>query len=113
LPVVLYFCFQGYSDVNDAAEIFAIRTCSNDKAECEPLPVTSSVNSVNSLYDGLNDNMSAGDNDDSDSEAFRVRRRSTIRVKQPPDDVRICFPEQQVTSLFLPILWYLHYTRLY
>jgi hypothetical protein len=90
---------QGYSDVTDATERFAIRKCSNDKVECESLPVTSSVNSVNFLYGGLNDNMSGRDGDESDSEAFRVRRRSTVHVKQASDDVRICFPEQQVISL--------------
>lgn len=105
MPIVLYFYFQEYSDATDATERFAIRKCSNDKIECESLPETSSVHSLNSLYGGLNDNMSVGDSDDSDSEAFRVRRRSTIHVKQAPDDVRICSPEQQVNSFFLPILW--------
>lgn len=102
LPIVLYFNLQEYSDANGAAERLAIRKCLHDKVECESLPVTSPVNSLKSANAGLNDNMLAvGDSDDSDSEAFRVRRRSTVDVNQSPDDVRICFPEQQVTSLFL------------
>ncbi|XP_078182505.1 lysine-specific demethylase JMJ706-like [Carex rostrata] len=85
--------YNEYSDANGAAERLAIRKCFHDKVECESLP----VNSLKSANAGLNDNMLAiGDSDDSDSEAFRVRRRSTVDVNQSPDDVRICFPEQQV-----------------
>ncbi|KAJ3689538.1 hypothetical protein LUZ61_018702 [Rhynchospora tenuis] len=86
----------GYSDENDATKRFAVRKCTYDNVKCEPLPVTSPVNSFKFADGGSNVNMSSiGDSDDSDSEVFRVRRRSNVHAEQTPD-VRLCFPEQQV-----------------
>ncbi|KAJ4802756.1 Transcription factor jumonji (jmj) family protein / zinc finger (C5HC2 type) family protein [Rhynchospora pubera] len=88
--------YNGNSAENDATKRFAVRKCMYDNVKCEPLPVTSPVN-IKSADGGSNDNiLSVGDSDDSDSEVFRVRRRSTVHAKQISDDARSCLPEQQV-----------------